>query len=1158
MYTTQIARRVFAAALSPVLLTAGLCPHLRAEEPTPAKSYAQTVAKDGPSLWWRMSGSTGGAVENEGTAATEELPLAAEPAGKVEFDVSGPAGEEFPDFAADNRAIAFPKGPNYLRVADPGADSPLDFTSGDAFTIEAWVKPVANSGVGFGYIIGKGRTLTHGFSGRNQNYSLRLAYGRGSAKLSFYFVDDETPHGDGTNADGHRWTSNLDLSVDGRWHHVALVYKFGEPETIRAYIDGEASKGRWDLAGPTKKRPVTDDDELWIGSSMQGRSTMKGVIDEVAVYRRILTPEEIASHVHIKRRDEILAAVQSVLNSAPADHVRVDVFEGVADAQNWKFRPTERQAVYESDVFALTELPRKYNDKALIVDRPTPIMVHATSRITLPAGRYRLLLQAINAARLYVDEQLVAETPFLNVAGNGHNPVYKLEPPKPGRVSLPAAHQERVVSFNADGGSVVISLLGLTGHRGRPIELGELVVAVAREGEPFRLLGPDEAEKLADDAAAPASDPYGQFDDAGWLAFLERDAERRLEWERDQRLKLGESEREYWQRRHEWTRSVIAEAGSVEVPDVESVELTNNAVDHFILRRLEAENVAPAPVVDDWAFIRRASLDIVGTVPTPEQIEEFFADPPETRRAAAIDRLLDSPGWADHWVGYWQHVLAENPGLTKPTLNNSGPFRWFIYESFLDDKPIDRFVTELVMMDGGRRSGGPAGFAMATNNDSPLAAKAHILGTTLLGVEMKCARCHDAPSHSSTQQDLFSLAAMLNRKPVSVPPTSTVPGDPEQLARMAVTVSLKPGVPVEPEWPFESLEIQSLDDVPSELLRAPDDPRARLAWHITHPRDRRFAQVMVNRLWQRYLGRGLVDSIHDWEGRECSHPDLLDYLADEFLAGDYDLKHVARLILNSQTYQRQADENADDAALFASATRRRMEAEQLADSVFLAVGKPFDVEELNMNADGRQAWGNFQNLGVPRRAWQFACTANERERPSMTLPRAQSVIDLLMAFGWRQNRQEPINERIEDPTPLTSLVLVNGVAVSRAVDLSDNGELVDLCLEDQPVERLVERLFVCFLTRKPTAEEAERFTNLLSEGYASRATGAERTPQKVDRSPLTWSNNLDAEANRIGEERQDKALKGDPPTRRLTADWRERVEDMVWVLVNSPEFVVVP
>src|SRR6185295_4553659 len=135
------------------------------------------------------------------------------------------------------------------------------------------------------------------------------------------------------------------------------------------------------------------------------------------------------------------------------------------------------------------------------------------------------------------------------------------------------------------------------------------------------------------------------------------------------------------------------------------------------------------------------------------------------RRPKLVDLFVSNSSWADNWVGYWQDVLAENPGLLKPQLNNTGPFRTWIYESFRDNKPMDRFATELIMMEGSVYGGSPAGFAMASQNDAPFAEKAHILGKAFLAADMKCARCHDAPHHNFLQKDLFSVAAMLKRAP---------------------------------------------------------------------------------------------------------------------------------------------------------------------------------------------------------------------------------------------------------------------------------------------------------------------------------------------------------------------------------------------------------
>src|SRR5206468_10111129 len=113
-----------------------------------------------------------------------------------------------------------------------------------------------------------------------------------------------------------------------------------------------------------------------------------------------------------------------------------------------------------------------------------------------------------------------------------------------------------------------------------------------------------------------------------------------------------------------------------------------------------------------------------------------------------------------------------------PTLNNTGPFRRFLHRAFLDDLPFDRFVTELVRMEGGKLSGGPAGFGMATQNDAPMAAKAHVLAKAFLAADMKCARCHDAPFHPYEQAALFGLAGFLAGKPRTIPATATVPRQP--------------------------------------------------------------------------------------------------------------------------------------------------------------------------------------------------------------------------------------------------------------------------------------------------------------------------------------------------------------------------------------------
>ena len=132
---------------------------------------------------------------------------------------------------------------------------------------------------------------------------------------------------------------------------------------------------------------------------------------------------------------------------------------------------------------------------------------------------------------------------------------------------------------------------------------------------------------------------------------------------------------------------------------------------------------------------------------------------------------VDDSRWADHWVGHWQDALAENPNILNPTLNNSGPFRWWIHEALLDNKPMDLFATELIRLRGSAQAGGPAGFGVASQNDVPLADKSIMLASAFMGVTMRCARCHDAPAHRSTQKELFQIAALLKMETITVPKT---------------------------------------------------------------------------------------------------------------------------------------------------------------------------------------------------------------------------------------------------------------------------------------------------------------------------------------------------------------------------------------------------
>ena len=573
---------------------------------------------------------------------------------------------------------------------------------------------------------------------------------------------------------------------------------------------------------------------------------------------------------------------------------------------------------------------------------------------------------------------------------------------------------------------------------------------------------------------------------------------------------------------------------------------------------IRADHLTLTPLTDDLTFLRRVTLDTIGVVPSLEEIAAFQQNPD---RKAAIDRLLADPRWADNWMGYWQDVLAENPNILNPTLNNTGPFRWWLYESLQDNKPMDFFVTELLRMRGSERLGGPAGFGIASQNDVPMAAKGTIVSTAFLGVEMKCARCHDSPTGKSLQQDLFELAAMLGTKEIEVPKTSSVPMDKIHAGgrKPLIQVTLQPGTKVQPKWPFAEF----CDENAAKLAENPKDSRDVLAAMITAPQNERFAQVIANRVWARFMGRGIVEPVDDWEKGKPTHPELIKWLGREFVRGGYDVKQLARIILNSQAYQRATDDTLKQTSpLFTSPAPRRLQAEQIVDSLFAATDKPFHTEEVCLDIDNQRDLKNAIHMGKPHHSWMLTSTSNERDRPSLALPRIQAVTDVLSAFGWRGSRQDPISKRDADPNVLQPAILSNGTVGIWLTRLSDDHGVTALALKAQSLDKLIDTLFLKLLTRKPSAQERELYTKHLSAGFDQRVKpGTSAQPLASNRTRekyVSWSNHLDSEATTIRMAQETAARTGDKPTDRLNADWRQRLEDILWAMLNAPEWAFSP
>ncbi len=1102
-------------------------------------------------------------------------------------------------------------------------------------------------------------------------------------KLSFLFA---TARGQG-DSHWHRWTSEAGFEAESGWHHIAVAYRFGLPDSIRGWIDGRRTSGLWGMGGATTKPPVVDDDAVWIGSSQGGNASnsFRGWIDAVKIHHDLVSDDVMAKRflrVGGPRVVGPLPEVMPEIMEVPPGRVVVTLAENLPDHQRWlnegETWPKET-ARWLGDLFLLPRIPLRYDDWGIRASWKAPLRLCMAADVKFSPGTHQFLMRSRGLSRLWIDGEVVARTAAITKEPpNGEEPVTPVaEPPMPG-LRRAGYHQQEVfgeatIPATTDGQprSCRVVLEWVVGGKNRRNETGEVCVAVqSQDGATYLILQASDNDSttrpLTDAAISPALARIESF-----LSGYDDQTRRRA----------ASSQDDFWHQRHEVARQWAGQHPSPTIPrvvDATTAETTgDHAVDAFLADKIARavvesskfdeqtthnfhQNVLPIlreqcfrchgekekgglrlntrrravksgdsevpavvpgdpeaseliarvrsgdmpptgdslsqeqiavlekwiedgaswpappisdaevampPMIGDEAFLRRIYLDTVGVSPTAAEAAAFIDDTDPDKRERLIEQLLDDDRFADHWMSFWLDALAENPTLLNQSLNSTGPFRWFLYDSLRDNKPLDRMVTELIMMRGSQHEGGSAGFALAAENDAPFAAKGHIVASAFLGVELQCARCHDSPYHSTTQRDLYALAAMLERKPVTVPATSRVPAaffekqDRESLIR----VTLKHDEQVAAAWPLASVTgIEDNADV-DRLMYKPGDTRERLAALITAPQNSRFARVMVNRIWKRLIGAGFVEPAHDWEGRTASHPELLHWLSHQLITHNYDTRHVIRLIVTSRVYQREATGNnlvaLHQQRFFNAPDRRRLTAEQIVDSLHVATGSPMDVDELTFVHDGRRDISNRQTLGRPRRAWMFASLNNERDRPSLSLPKPRAVTDVLEAFGWNGSRQKPIHARDTNPNVLQPGALANGTLTMTLTRASHGSELADLAVEAGSPESLVETLFLRLLSRLPRPQEREAFVSALAQGFKARHVATDTTPKPKPKPPLplvTWFNHQQSEANTIQKENERRIRAGPPPDPRLQSEWRELYEDVVWSLINHREFVWIP
>ena len=168
-------------------------------------------------------------------------------------------------------------------------------------------------------------------------------------------------------------------------------------------------------------------------------------------------------------------------------------------------------------------------------------------------------------------------------------------------------------------------------------------------------------------------------------------------------------------------------------------------------------------------------------------------------------------------------------------------------------------------------------------------------------------------------------------------------------------------------------------------------------------------------------------------------------------------------------------------------------------------------------------------------------------------------MDVLSTFGWRDTRQDALTARDHEPNVLQPAIMANGIVGRRITQLSDDSAFTELALQSIDTYEMVEKVFVRILSRPPTSEERAIMHDQISQTFALRIVeGAKLHAGREQVLDVSWNNHLSSDSNRIKVELERLARKGDPPTQRLRAVWRKQMEDLIFALINSPEFIFVP
>jgi hypothetical protein len=613
---------------------------------------------------------------------------------------------------------------------------------------------------------------------------------------------------------------------------------------------------------------------------------------------------------------------------------------------------------------------------------------------------------------------------------------------------------------------------------------------------------------------------------------------------------FGSEEKSYW---------AFQPVVEPSVPEVQNTQWPSGELDRFILAKLEDAGLSPAPAADKLTLLRRATFDLTGLPPAPEDISQFVADDSPDAFAKVLDRLLASPRYGERWGQHWLDVVrfAESAGHDG---NNAYLHAWryrdYVIKAMNEDKPYDQFIIEQLAGDLLPKTGnrakdfdqlaatgflqvGPKPVVMRDKQQMALDIADEQLSATgiaFMALTIGCARCHDHKFDPIPTADYYSLAGIFMSTAVmadEAPDSKWLEFDAPDLKGQAVKVMAvrdrddPRNMRIHRRGSYHSLGPEAPRRFLQILAGAHQKPiddhasgRMELARWIASPDHPLTARVMVNRLWQHHFGRGLVATSGNFGrlGSMPTHPKLLDWLACRFVERGWSLKAMHRLIMLSSAYQQASTASPAGLAhdpedlLLSRMPRRRLSAEEIRDALLAAAGQldatmggslftegytPVDAsrELYTIDISGKETYAPFEH---PRRSVYLPVLRNSR-------PEALKLFDVA-------NEHEPTSVRGETTVAPQALYLLNSPFVrSMAGFLAAQilrGTAAAATTHDERLKLALDDAYRLALGRKPTSDEIARTSAFIDEYIALLEAQEAQPPGDVASAAEGYDENL--------------------------------------------------